>query len=160
MYVLLANHNSAAQTSDKTFVSPNVFCISDMWTRLALARNPLVSEAFSRNPTDGSFAVLAFQLAASTKYLNEVFLSAFWPSRRRDRRSWTAPFAHERHVARRRPAKQAGCFAGSRESIEVRESARGVIGDIPKKGVVRYSLDSCLLLSSFFAWSPPWNYLP
>ena len=33
------------------------------------------SEAFSRNPTDGSFAVLAFQLAAFTKYLNEVFLS-------------------------------------------------------------------------------------
>ena len=32
-------------------------------------------EAFSRNPTDGSFAVLAFQLAAFTKYLNEVFLS-------------------------------------------------------------------------------------
>ena len=30
-------------------------------------------EAFSRNPTDGSFAVLAFQLAALTKYLNEVF---------------------------------------------------------------------------------------
>ena len=29
-------------------------------------------EAFSRNPTDGSFAVLAFQLAAFTKYLNEV----------------------------------------------------------------------------------------
>ena len=32
-------------------------------------------EAFSRNPTDDSFAVLAFQLAAFTKYLNEVFLS-------------------------------------------------------------------------------------
>jgi hypothetical protein len=31
-------------------------------------------EAFSRNPTDGSFAVLAFQLATFTKYLNEVFL--------------------------------------------------------------------------------------
>ena len=29
-------------------------------------------EAFNRNPTDGSFAVLAFQLAAFTKYLNEV----------------------------------------------------------------------------------------
>ena len=32
-------------------------------------------EAFSRNPTDGSFAVLASQLATFTKYLNEVFLS-------------------------------------------------------------------------------------
>ena len=31
-------------------------------------------EAFSRNPTDDSFAALAFQLAAITKYLNEVFL--------------------------------------------------------------------------------------
>ena len=32
-------------------------------------------EAFSRNPTDGSVAELAFQLTAFTKYLNEVFLS-------------------------------------------------------------------------------------
>ena len=32
-------------------------------------------DAFSRNPTDGSFAVLAFQLAAFTKYANRVFLS-------------------------------------------------------------------------------------
>ena len=32
-------------------------------------------EAFSRNPTDGSFATLAFQLTTFTKYLNEVFLS-------------------------------------------------------------------------------------
>ena len=32
-------------------------------------------EAFSRNPTDDSFAALAFQLATFTKYLNEVFLS-------------------------------------------------------------------------------------
>ena len=32
-------------------------------------------EAFSHNPTDDSFVVLAFQLATFTKYLNEVFLS-------------------------------------------------------------------------------------
>ncbi len=32
-------------------------------------------EAFSRNPTRGSVAVLAFQLAALTKYANRVFLS-------------------------------------------------------------------------------------
>ena len=32
-------------------------------------------EAFNRYPTDRSFAVIAFQLAAFTKYLNEVFLS-------------------------------------------------------------------------------------
>ncbi len=32
-------------------------------------------EAFSGMPTDGSFAALVFQLAALTKYLNELFLS-------------------------------------------------------------------------------------
>ena len=32
-------------------------------------------EAFSRNPTDGSFATLAFQLVGFAMYLNEVFLS-------------------------------------------------------------------------------------
>ena len=32
-------------------------------------------EVFSRNPTDDSLVVLAFQLATFTKYLNEVFLS-------------------------------------------------------------------------------------
>ena len=30
-------------------------------------------EAFSRNPTDDSFVVSAFQLATTAKYLNEVF---------------------------------------------------------------------------------------
>ena len=38
---------------------------------------------------------------------------------------------------------------------EVRESTRVVLGDIPQTGLVQYSLDSCLLLSSFFARSPP-----
>ena len=32
-------------------------------------------EAFSRYPTDGSVAALAFQPTALTKYLNELFLS-------------------------------------------------------------------------------------
>ena len=32
-------------------------------------------EAFSRNPTDGSFAAIAFQVTAFAKCLNEVFLS-------------------------------------------------------------------------------------
>lgn len=32
-------------------------------------------EAFNRNPTDGSFTVIGYPLAAFTKYLNEVFLS-------------------------------------------------------------------------------------
>ena len=34
-------------------------------------------EAFSHNPTDGSFAPLAFQLNAFTNYLNQRFLS-YW----------------------------------------------------------------------------------
>ena len=32
-------------------------------------------EALSHNPTDGSFAALAFQLTAFTNYLNQRFLS-------------------------------------------------------------------------------------
>ena len=41
-----------------------------------------------------------------------------------------------------------------RESIEVRESTRVVLGDIPKQEVVRCSPDSCLLLSSFSGQIP------
>ena len=37
----------------------------------------------------------------------------------------------------------------SRESIEVRESTRVVLGDIPQQGVVRCALDSFLLLTSW-----------
>ena len=40
-------------------------------------------------------------------------------------------------------------------SIEVRESARVVVRGYLRKGSVRCSLDSCLLLSSFFVRSPP-----
>ena len=32
-------------------------------------------EAFSHNPTDGSFTALAFQLTVFTNYLNQLFLS-------------------------------------------------------------------------------------
>ena len=32
-------------------------------------------EAFNRNPTEGSFDALAFQLAAFIEHLHEVFLS-------------------------------------------------------------------------------------
>ena len=39
-------------------------------------------------------------------------------------------------------------------SIEVGESTRVVLGDIPQNGLARCSLDSRLLLSSFFARSP------
>ena len=34
-------------------------------------------EAFSHNPTDDSFAPLAFQLRANTNYLNQQFLSYY-----------------------------------------------------------------------------------
>ncbi len=34
-------------------------------------------EAFSYNPTDGSFAPLAFQPRANTNYLNQQFLSYY-----------------------------------------------------------------------------------
>ena len=34
-------------------------------------------KAFNRNPIDDNFVVLAFQLAAFTNYLNEIFLSDF-----------------------------------------------------------------------------------
>jgi hypothetical protein len=32
-------------------------------------------EAFSHNPTDGSFTALVFQLTVFTNYLNQLFLS-------------------------------------------------------------------------------------
>ena len=41
--------------------------------------------------------------------------------------------------------------ASSRKSIEVRESTGVFLGDVPKRGMARCSLDSFLLLSSFFA---------
>ena len=50
-------------------------CANRLGGQRCLASMDSDLEAFSRNPTDGSFAVLAFQLAAFTKYLNEVFLS-------------------------------------------------------------------------------------
>ena len=45
------------------------------WLEHCAARMDSDLEAFSHNPTDDSFVVLAFQLATFTKYLNEVFLS-------------------------------------------------------------------------------------
>ena len=50
-------------------------CANRLGGQRCLASMDSDLEAFSRNPTDGSFAVLAFQLATFTKYLNEVFLS-------------------------------------------------------------------------------------
>ena len=46
---------------------------------------------------------------------------------------------------------QSGSPKVNRESIEVRESTTVVSVDIPQKGVVRCSLDTCLLLSWFSA---------
>ena len=45
------------------------------WLEHCVARMDSDLEAFSHNPTDDSFAALASQLAAFTKYLNELFLS-------------------------------------------------------------------------------------
>jgi hypothetical protein len=50
-------------------------CSNESGEQHCLASKDSDLEAFSRNPADGSFEVLAFQLAAFTKYLNEVFLS-------------------------------------------------------------------------------------
>ena len=43
-------------------------------TSTAFSMDPSL-EAFSGNPADGSVAALVFQLAAFTRYLNELFLS-------------------------------------------------------------------------------------
>ena len=45
------------------------------WWTTMLSQHGFDSEAFGRNPTDGSFAVLAFQLATFTRYQNEEFLT-------------------------------------------------------------------------------------
>ena len=50
-------------------------CANRLGGQRCLASMDSDLEAFSRNPTDDSFAALASQLAAFTKYLNEVFLS-------------------------------------------------------------------------------------
>ena len=47
----------------------------EMVNNVAFASMDSDLEAFSRNPTDGSFGALAFQSATFTKCLNEVFLS-------------------------------------------------------------------------------------
>ena len=57
---------------------PRAYCLScdnGSGEQHCLASMDSDLEAFSRNPTDGSFAALASQPAAFTKYLNEVFLS-------------------------------------------------------------------------------------
>ena len=50
-------------------------CNAGSVTERCLASMDSGLEAFNRYPTDGSFAVLAFQLAALTKYANKEFLS-------------------------------------------------------------------------------------
>ena len=61
------------QSCPKAILVPATFFGNDTHTNLASMDSDL--EAFSHNPAGDSFAVLAFQLAALTKYLNEVFLS-------------------------------------------------------------------------------------
>ena len=66
----LAVHS--AQCKQKIYLLP---CSIGNGVQHCLASMDSDLEAFSRNPTDGSFVALAFQLATFTKYLNEVFLS-------------------------------------------------------------------------------------
>ena len=66
------NGRSSLNATGHTYI---LSCSSGNGGQRCLASMDSDLEAFSRNPTDGSFAVLAFQLAAFTKYLNEVFLS-------------------------------------------------------------------------------------
>ena len=52
-------------------------CIRLKINEAVLSRSSMDSdlEAFSHNPTDGSFTALAFQLTVFTNYLNQLFLS-------------------------------------------------------------------------------------
>lgn len=50
-------------------------CVTENGGKHCLSGMDSDLEAFSRYPTDGSFAALAFQPTALTKYLNELFLS-------------------------------------------------------------------------------------
>ena len=49
-------------------------CYWEWWVTLLSSMDSDL-EAFSHNPTDGSIAALACQLATFTKYLNQLFLS-------------------------------------------------------------------------------------
>lgn len=50
-------------------------CVTGIGEKHCLSGMGSDLEAFSHYPTDGSFAALAFQPTALTKYLNELFLS-------------------------------------------------------------------------------------
>ena len=59
-----------------------------------------------------------------------------------------APAWRDDGEAQRQVPEYSGVNRGQREH-------KVALGDIQQMGVVRCSLDSCLLLFSFFAWSPP-----
>ena len=52
-------------------------CLQKVWGQRCNPNQDSDLEAFSRNPTDGSFAVIKYRLTAFTIYPNEVFLS-YW----------------------------------------------------------------------------------
>ena len=56
---------------------PKVYFYSTKYEEIKASLSSMDSdlEAFSRNPTDDSFAALAFQLTANTNDLNQRFLS-------------------------------------------------------------------------------------
>ena len=69
--MLSSASEAGAQLSEAYFLS----CGDGNGAHRCLASMDSDLEAFSRNPTGGSFAVLALQLATFAMYLNEVFLS-------------------------------------------------------------------------------------
>ena len=84
-----------------------------------------------------------------------------WPLREDDVRKSRSVNSMRRTAGSIKLAPELERWSGvSRGRREVGESTRVVLGDIQNKGVVQCSLDSCLLLSSFFARSPLLNYPP
>lgn len=73
--LLMSAHLYRQEQGDAT--QPNVIIVMSQrgGGQHCLASMDSDLEAFSRNPTDDSFAALASQLTTFTKYLNEVFLS-------------------------------------------------------------------------------------
>ena len=72
LYSPLTSNKHRIRSNAKTYCAPPAH--SKMIVNIAPSTDSDL-EAFNHNPTDVSFAALAFQLATFTKYLNEVFLS-------------------------------------------------------------------------------------
>ena len=88
LQTICTNNNSKLRFASKSapFTATELTPLCWIWTlrpivfHLLLIETLLSSmdsdlEAFSHNPTDGSFTALAFQLTVFTNYLNQLFLS-------------------------------------------------------------------------------------